>query len=101
MSYQKSPPLSDQDLEIAINESLDRWSQSATPVYGVFYKGKHLIMSRARVYYHKGAAKSQLIRNFKSSVYVNGQYHHDFDKDYAKKYIEKLLASGDLEIKQI
>jgi hypothetical protein len=101
MSYQKMPPLSDQDLEVAINESLDRWSQSATPVYGVFYKGKHLIMSRARVYYHKGAAKSQLIRNFKYSVYIDGKYYNDFDRAYAKKYIEKLLASGDLEIKQL
>lgn len=93
--------LGDHEVKRAIDEQLDRNEQYATPLYAIYYKGKQLAISKARVYYHEGRAKAELIRMFKHSIYFNGTYHNEYDRATVKRHIEDLLKSGELEIRKL
>ena len=100
MKLNKPLPLDSNQIKLAINETFDTWSQGNRP-YALYYKGKMLLISKARVYHNSGVAKSQLFRMFKNYLYLNGVSHYDFDKQEVKDYLNELLNNGTIEIRQL
>lgn len=90
--------------EEIIVEAMDRNSNYLPNYYVPYWKGKPILIGKKRAYLRIGDLKNVLIRNlchhYIGGSYPNGQYV-TIDKKDVKIVVEKLITSGELEIRKI
>jgi hypothetical protein len=80
-------------------------------MFGIFYKGELIVLSKKRVYMKAGTAKAQLIRyiyrtvnaSINSGLNYNDPHYkqHKEVRSLTVEIIDQLIKDGDIEIKQI
>lgn len=81
---------------------------TASPVYGIIYKGKLLLLTKARVYRQAGRARAELVERVmwsiypiinKGLIYTDPSFTHQPElRKIAKSVVQELEANGTVEI---
>jgi len=91
-----------QEEKDAFLEELDKVSIRQVPMFGIYFNGKQVNLSKRRVYKKAGIAKAMLYRYFRTTRYVgnypNGAY---FTPQHSQQILDEMLANGTIEIKQL